>query len=53
MVVEDKTVRVVRNATGTVRRLHAAVVVNHKTGTDNKGKPTTTPLTDPELEKLT
>lgn len=49
----DKTVRVVRNATGTVRRLHAAVVVNHKTGTDNKGKPTTTPLTDPELEKLT
>jgi flagellar M-ring protein FliF len=49
----DKTVRVVRNATGTVRRLHAAVVVNHKSGTDAKGKPTSTPLTDPELEKLT
>jgi hypothetical protein len=50
----DKTVRdQARNATGTVRRLHAAVVVNHRTGTDNKGKPTSTPLTDPELEKLT
>jgi flagellar M-ring protein FliF len=36
----DKTVRVTRNATGTVRRLHAAVVVNHRTNTDPKGKPT-------------
>lgn len=49
----DKTVRVTRNATGTVRRLHAAVVVNHRTGTDAKGKPTSTPLTDQEIEKLT
>jgi flagellar M-ring protein FliF len=49
----DKTVRVTRNATGTVRRLHAAVVVNHRTGTDNKGKPTSTPLTDEEVQKLT
>ncbi|MBL8332099.1 MAG: flagellar M-ring protein FliF [Rubrivivax sp.] len=49
----DKTVRVTRNASGSVKRLHAAVVVNHKTGTDPKGKPTSTPLTDAELEKLT
>ena len=49
----DKTVRVTRNATGTVRRLHAAVVVNHKTGTDAKGKPTSTPMTDEEIQKLT
>lgn len=49
----DKTVRVTRGATGTVRRLNAAVVVNHRTGTDNKGKPTSTPLTQEELDKLT
>ena len=49
----DKTVRVTRGATGTVRRLHAAVVVNHRSNTDAKGKTTSTPLTDAELEKLT
>lgn len=49
----DKTVRMTRNATGTVKRVHAAVVVNHRTGTDAKGKPTNTPLTDAEIEKLT
>ena len=40
----DKTVRVTRNATGTVKRLNAAVVVNHRSVTDAKGKTTTTPL---------
>lgn len=49
----DKTVRVTRNATGTVRRLHAAVVVNHKSVTDAKGKTTSTPMTEQEIEKLT
>jgi flagellar M-ring protein FliF len=49
----DKTVRVTRNASGTVRRLHAAVVVNNRTTTDSKGKTSTVPLTDAELEKLT
>jgi flagellar M-ring protein FliF len=49
----DKTVRVTRNATGTVRRLHAAVVVNHRSNTDPKGKTANVPLTDAELEKLT
>lgn len=49
----DKTVRVTRGATGTVRRLHAAVVVNHRTVTDPKGKSSTVPLAPEELEKLT
>ncbi len=49
----DKTVRVTRNASGNVRRLHAAVVVNHRNSTDNKGKPVSTPLSDEELQKLT
>ncbi len=49
----DKTVRRTRDATGNVKRLHAAVVVNHRTSTDAKGKTTTVPLTDAEIEKLT
>jgi len=49
----DKTVRVTRGATGTVKRLNAAVVVNSRTVTDAKGKTTTVPLTPEELEKLT
>ena len=49
----DKTVRVTRAASGTVRRLHAAVVVNNRSTTDPKGKTSTVPLTDAEIEKLT
>lgn len=49
----DRTVRVTRNATGVVRRLNAAVVVNDRSKTDAKGKTTTTPLPPEELEKLT
>jgi len=49
----DKTVRVTRGATGTVKRLNAAVVVNSRTVTDAKGKTSTVPLTPEELEKLT
>ncbi len=49
----DKTVRVTRNATGMVKRLNAAVVVNHRSVTDAKGKTTTTPLTSDEIQKLT
>jgi flagellar M-ring protein FliF len=49
----DKTVRVTRNGTGTVKRLNAAVVVNHRTATDAKGKVSTTPLSSEELDKLT
>lgn len=49
----DKTVRVTRNATGTLKRLNAAVVVNHRSSTDAKGKTTSTPLSTEELDKLT
>ncbi|MBX3621904.1 MAG: flagellar M-ring protein FliF [Rhizobacter sp.] len=48
----DKTVKVTRNATGTVKRLNAAVVVNNITKTDAKGKTTTVPLTAAELDNL-
>lgn len=49
----DKTVRVTRNASGTVKRLNAAVVVNNRAVTDSKGKTTYVPLTNDEIDKLT
>jgi flagellar M-ring protein FliF len=49
----DRTQRTTRNATGTVKRLSAAVVVNHRVVTDARGRTTSTPLTPEELEKLT
>ncbi len=49
----DKTTTVTRNAVGSVRRLSAAVVVNHRTANDAKGKPVTAALPDKELEQLT
>jgi flagellar M-ring protein FliF len=49
----DKTVRVTRNASGALKRLNAAVVVNHRVSTDAKGKTTSTPLSSDELEKIT
>ncbi len=49
----DKTVRVVRASTGVVKRVSAAVVLNHQSVTDNKGKVTVTPLTDQQMEKMT
>lgn len=49
----DKTVRVTRNATGTIKRLNAAVVVNNRSVTDPKGKVTQVPLSPDELEKMT
>ena len=49
----DKTVRVVRGATGLVKRLSAAVVVNHQVGIDNKGNPTSVALSAEQMEKMT
>ena len=49
----DKTVRVTRNASGNVKRLNAAVVVNNRSVTDAKGKTTQQPLSNDEIEKLT
>ena len=48
----DKTVRVTRNASGTLKRLTAAVVVNHRRGTDEEGKPTLTALDPKEVEQI-
>lgn len=49
----DKTVKVVRNASGTIKRLNAAVLLNHRSTTDPKGKVNSVPLSNEELEKLT
>jgi flagellar M-ring protein FliF len=49
----DKTVRVVKGATGVIKRINAAVVVNNQNTTDDKGKTTSTPLTEAQIEKMT
>jgi flagellar M-ring protein FliF len=49
----DKTIKVVKAGTGVIKRLSAAVVINHQTVTDDKGKTTSTPLTEQQLEKMT
>jgi flagellar M-ring protein FliF len=49
----DKTVTVTKNAVGNVKRLSAAVVLNHKVSTDAKGKTTSTPISDKEIEQMT
>lgn len=49
----DKTVRVTRNATGSIKRINAAVVINHRTTTDAKGKTSTQAIPQEELDKLT
>jgi flagellar M-ring protein FliF len=49
----DKTVQMKRSAVGVVRRLNAAVVVNHRVNTNAKGKTTSEALSNEELEKLT
>ena len=49
----DKKVSVTQHATGVVRRLQAAVVVNHRQVTDESGKVTSTPLTPEEVQQVT
>lgn len=49
----DKTIKVTKGATGVVKRINAAVVVNNQITTDEKGKTISTPLTDIQLEKMT
>jgi flagellar M-ring protein FliF len=48
----DKTVKVVRNATGVVRRLSAAVVVNHASTTAANGKVTTAAIPAAQMEQI-
>ncbi len=49
----DKTLRVTQQPMGGIRRLSVAVVVNHRTELDKKGKPVTRALTDEEKTQLT
>ena len=49
----DKTVKVTKGATGVVKRINAAVVVNNQVTVDEKGKTVSTPLTEVQLEKMT
>jgi len=49
----DKTVRVVRGGSGSIKRLSAAVVVNHMASEDDKGKPTSKALSDQQIEQMT
>lgn len=49
----DKTVRVVRGSTGLVKRISAAVVLNHQSVTDEKGKTISSPLSAEQVEKMT
>ncbi len=48
----DRLVSVTRGATGNIRRLSAAVVIDHVQGTDRRGEPTTTPLPPEQLEQI-
>jgi flagellar M-ring protein FliF len=49
----DKTVRVVRGGAGNIKRLSAAVVVNHQAATDEKGNPTTKALSAEQIAQMT
>lgn len=49
----DKTVKVVRGGTGVIKRLSAAVVVNHQSTTDARGKVVTTPLSEQQITQMT
>lgn len=49
----DRTVRTVRESSGTIKRLSAAVVVNHKTSLDKNGKPVTSPIPPQQIEQMT
>jgi flagellar M-ring protein FliF len=49
----DKRVEMQRNAVGNIKRINVAVLVNHRNGTDAKGKPSSLALAPEEIEKLT
>ena len=49
----DKTVKVVRESSGQIKRLSAAVVINHRTTVDKSGKETTVAIPPAQLEQMT
>ncbi|MDP3539408.1 MAG: flagellar basal-body MS-ring/collar protein FliF [Azonexus sp.] len=48
----DKTVRYTKQAIGDIRRLSAAVVVNHRKEIGKDGKPATKPLAEAEMKQI-
>lgn len=48
----DRTVRHTRQAIGAIRRLSAAVVVNHRKDVDKTGKPVSVPLSDVQIKQI-
>ena len=48
----DKTIRHTRQAMGSVRRLSAAVVINHRRDLGKDGKPTTKALPEAEMKQI-
>jgi flagellar M-ring protein FliF len=48
----DRTVRVTRNPSGSVRRLSAAVVVNHRKAAGDEGKAAFAPLGESEMQSI-
>ena len=48
----DKTIKVVRNPSGMIKRLTAAVIVNHRRSVDKAGKVTMSALTEKEIEGI-
>ena len=48
----DKTVRVTRNATGSLRRMSAAVVINHRRTVDPEGKASLVAIDPKEIEQI-
>lgn len=48
----DHTVAVRRNALGTLRRVSAAVLINHRSVTDSKGKTSQQPVAAEEIDKI-
>jgi flagellar M-ring protein FliF len=48
----DKTVRVTRNPTGTIKRLSVAVLVNQRQSLNGDNQPVSTPLTQQEMTNI-
>jgi flagellar M-ring protein FliF len=49
----DKTIKMVKGGTSLVKRVSAAVVVNHQSVTDAKGKVTSVAMTEQQVEDMT
>ncbi len=49
----DRSIRHVQQSAGSIKRLSAAVVVNHREVTDDKGKTSARALTPTEIEQIT